>query len=379
MAWIECLTLCLPLFHWTQPAEALPPASSFWAAAPVEQRPAPQTASAYPSFNSQQFDQQIQRYLRYLATVGRPDILIVGSSRARWGVDPIVLQRSLGEQGYPNLKIFNFGINGATAKVVDFLLRQFLTPDQLPRVIVWADGVRAFNSGRVDHTHSRIVASQGYKRLTSGIRPVPPPPLDWGQLCIEIPSSSIAHVLTQDKSLSRDRAVSAADTQPICVQSMSKTLERSLGVSALTIVDRREAAGFQPLSARFNPTTYFRSYPSVPGEYDGDYRNFSLEGEQTIALRNVANFARARRIPLIVVSLPLTQVYFDRSRTEYERQFRTFMRAAAKAEQFRFYDLSHRWLSQHDYYIDPSHLNRYGAAAVSQQLAQAQVIPKSAF
>ncbi|MBD2021528.1 hypothetical protein H6F43_15215, partial [Leptolyngbya sp. FACHB-36] len=90
-------------------------------------------------------------------------------------------------------------------------------------------------------------------------------------------------------------------------------------------------------------------------------------------------FARAKRIPLIVVNLPLTQLYFDRSRTEYERQFRTFMRAASRTEQFRFYDLSRRWLSQHDYYIDPSHLNRYGAAAVSQQLAQTQVIPKSAF
>ena len=36
--------------------------------------------------------------------------------------------------GYENADIFNFGINGATAQVVDMVLRQVLEPDQLPPV-----------------------------------------------------------------------------------------------------------------------------------------------------------------------------------------------------------------------------------------------------
>jgi hypothetical protein len=69
----------------------------------------------YPSLNSQQLDRQLQLYTQYLARFGQPDILIVGSSRALQGVDPIALQHALAKRGYPNLKIFNFGINGAIA------------------------------------------------------------------------------------------------------------------------------------------------------------------------------------------------------------------------------------------------------------------------
>ncbi|XHX80603.1 MAG: hypothetical protein RBJ76_11935 [Stenomitos frigidus ULC029] len=133
---------------------------------------APPSGNPFPTFNSQQFDQQLQRYLRFVAQAGQPDILIVGSSRALQGIDPIILQQTLTRRGYPKLKIFNFGINGATAQLVDLLLRKLLTPDQLPRLLLWADGVRAFNSGRVDTTYNRAIASSGYQLLMTGIRPV---------------------------------------------------------------------------------------------------------------------------------------------------------------------------------------------------------------
>jgi hypothetical protein len=91
--------------------------------------------------------------------------MIVGSSRALRGVDPVALRKELAAMGYEDISIFNFGINGATAQVVDLVIRQVLEPDQLPRLIIWADGARAFNSGRVDVTFNAIVASPGYRDL----------------------------------------------------------------------------------------------------------------------------------------------------------------------------------------------------------------------
>ena len=85
------------------------------------------------------------------------------------GVDPAALRQSLGAAGYEGLSIFNFGVNGATAQVVDLIVRRLIPPDQLPQIIVWADGARAFNSGRTDVTFDAIATSEGYQQLESGV------------------------------------------------------------------------------------------------------------------------------------------------------------------------------------------------------------------
>ena len=123
------------------------------------------------SFSSDLLDEQLELYLSYVAAVGPPDVLIVGSSRALQGVDPKQLKQSLTETGRPGLKVFNFSVNGATAQVIDFQLRRLLKPEHLPQMIVWADGVRAFNSGRDDRTFNSIVGSEGSKLLAAGVRP----------------------------------------------------------------------------------------------------------------------------------------------------------------------------------------------------------------
>ncbi|MBO0351985.1 hypothetical protein J0895_23465, partial [Phormidium pseudopriestleyi FRX01] len=125
----------------------------------------------YPTFNSDILDEQLGLYLSYIEAMGRPDILIVGSSRAVQGVDPRILRQGLAARGLSGLRVFNFGIHGATAQVVRFQLQELLGPEHLPRMILWADGVRAFNSGRSDRTYNEIVQSPGYQRLASGVRP----------------------------------------------------------------------------------------------------------------------------------------------------------------------------------------------------------------
>lgn len=126
----------------------------------------------YPSFNSQLLDQQLILYSIHLFLSGPPDVLIVGSSRAIQGVDPKTLTQTLVAQGHTELDIYNFSINGATAQVIDLLLREILTPDQLPKLVVWADGSRAFNDGRPDRTYEQISESEGFQQLANGMNPI---------------------------------------------------------------------------------------------------------------------------------------------------------------------------------------------------------------
>jgi lysophospholipase L1-like esterase len=326
----------------------------------------------FPSFNSQRLDQQLKLYANYLSRVGTPDVLIVGSSRSLQGIDPLVLQEALNAQGYAGLNIYNFSINGATAQVIDLVLRRILTPEQLPQLILWGDGSRAFNSGRVDRTYNSIVASEGFKRLEIGDRPIqsgfrPTPErlpaflpelcMDWQEPSAAIaPSSSVCSALEETASIP-DAAASNPLPQPE------------------VIAPDLNANGFQAVSTQFNPATYYRQFPRVSGRYDSNYVPFQLNGEQTAATVAIARFARAHRVPLVFVNLPLSGEYLDTVRNRYERQFRQHMQQLASREGFLFRDLLNRWPTQHDYYADPSHLNQNGARAVALQLVADPNIP----
>lgn len=405
----------------------------------------------YPSFNSQRLDEQLIRYQRLLDESGPPNILIVGSSRALQGVDPVALELALAHYGYPGLKVYNFSINGATARVIDLVLRKILTPEQLPDIIIWADGVRAFNSGRVDRTYQAIVESEGYKLLSSGISPLqttqaPPaesapteatttptgPPrtvprrspmavpksevVDFPQLSAnEDPREAIAasyqamsvwfdrvrgeiantyeRETQQAMWIRRREPTSPTDpaqspNAPPSIPGTGRPVLPSGGsdrpplptiaqVMAGETPNQMQPTGFVPVSDRYDPNAYYQTYPKVPGQYDGDYAAFNLQGDQKAALEAVASFARSQQIPLIVVNLPLNLDYLDSVRMSSERQFRQQMQSMASQRGFIFRDFGELWPNQDDYFADPSHLNRYGAFAVALELASDRSIPWS--
>jgi len=378
-------------------------------------QPKARVTTDHPSFNSRQLDERFAIYRQYVQQHGTPDVLIVGSSRALRGIDPAALQKVLAQPGQPPLKIFNFGINGATAQVVDLLVRQMLPPDSLPRLIIWADGARAFNSGRHDITFNGIVASQGFQAFLVGNSPFPgdttprnnhpesaqataassmPLPGEdayqrvnqqlnarLGQLSMVYPQrdrfkaqlrAEIATHLPATRPSANDSATTLSDL------SNSTSPAAAAGTTMPVLADgigNSDYQGFLPLAIRFNPGTYYQKYSRVAGDYDSDYQNFRLEGVQAEALTNLALFAQNRQIALIFVNLPLTQDYLDPTRRRYEEQFQTQMQRWAQQLRFVYRDLSQSFLTQTDYFSDPSHLNRYGGYAVSQRLAQDALIP----
>jgi hypothetical protein len=305
----------------------------------------------FPSFNSYRLDQELRLYTQYLRTQGTPDVLIIGSSRSLQGIDPTALQASLVKQGYPKLKIFNLGINGGTAKVNEVLVRRILAPEQLPRLIIWGDGSRAFNNGRPDLTYNGIVASKGYQRLATGDRPIP------SHARWDLPLLRAA----ANKALAESQPASPAKADP-------------------AIATDLDANGFQMVTDVYNPDLYYQRYPRVPGSYDADYEKFNLEGEQQAATVAIAQFAKSRNIPLVLVNLPLTADYLDPIRRNYEQQFRQHMRQLSQREQFIFCDLSQQTdLMQNGYFADPSHINRHGARAIGTHLATVPSIPWDMF
>lgn len=354
----------------------------------------------FTSFDNPIFDDQLLLYLSSIAAVGQPDVLIVGSSRALVGIDPQQLQQALAAQGKGNLKVFNFGVNGGTAQIVDFQLRQLLKSEQLPRLILWADGVRAFNSGRPDRTYNSMVASEGYQRLMAGERPtLPQNQSEAAETCEDLPGISLSKISPQPLKPASRSALAVAtsgqegmagvpleatrDSVPAPDEELLLTqLDEITAPSGLTMARNItgysswaiKANGFLPLDIRFAPRSYYQKKPRVSGRYDADYQPFNLAGQQATALNSVKAMAKQQQIPLVFVNLPLNQDYLDSVRRLREQQFQQMMHKQA-GDGLVFIDMGRQWPNRNEYFSDPSHLNRYGAAAVANQLANNPQIP----
>ncbi|HTL89508.1 MAG TPA: hypothetical protein VL134_08900 [Leptolyngbya sp.] len=348
--------------------------------------------SPYPTFNAPQVDEKFVLYRQYVAQYGAPDVLIVGSSRAMRGIDPVVLEQALATQGYPGMRVFNFGINGATVQVADVIVRRLLASEKQPKMILFADGLRAFNSGRPDATFDAIASSPGFRRLPEISAESAPNPTQ----AFTKPLETIARTNTtvsdgyqgfNDQLLQQVGQLSTVWHDRSKLQTLFK---RGLALG-FTPIDTAEADGestiaqdgqglidingFLPISNRFNPVTYYQKYSRVAGDSDADYANFNLEGVQDQALRSLAQYAKSQEIPLVIVNLPLTQNYLDAYRRDREQEFQQYLMRLSGELGFTYRDLLENWKDTPDFFSDPSHINRYGAYAVSTHLAKDPLIP----
>ncbi|KAM3092682.1 hypothetical protein ACKFKF_30940 [Phormidesmis sp. 146-12] len=344
--------------------------------------------SPYPTFNARQLDEKLVLYRQFVAQHGAPDVLVLGSSRAMRGIDPVTLQQSLAAQGYPGQKVFNFGVNGATAQVIDLIVRHLLPAEKMPKLILWADGSRAFNSGRLDITYNAIAVSPGFKKLPTDIAAAPAKPAE------NALGSSIETIAVTNTSVSESyQTVNTLLNQSLAKLSSVYNQRESLknlfrqgitgqskpGQDTETIAQDGQGLvdidGFLPIANRFNPATYYQKYSRVTGANDSDYDNFSLEGRQQAAIASLAKFTQAQKIPLVFVNLPLTGEYLDPARSGHEQAFQQHMIKISSEMGFTYRNLVGEWTTENDFFSDPSHLNRYGAYVVSQHIAKDPLIP----
>jgi hypothetical protein len=303
-----------------------------------------------------------------------PEILIVGSSRALRGLEPKTLEKTLNDKGYKDISVFNLGIDGATAKVVNLQITQILSQHQLPRMIIWADGLRAFNSSRSDLTYDEITASVGYKQLqeelkNKGVNPNPitnPTELSTKSSNPIAQSFDMLFATYSKRQEIRTSLVKKFDRNTHMLSNSDALLAATMP-STVTALDPK---GFVAFDVTFDPNTYFQKFPQVPGDYDLDYRNFETNGSQFEAFANVVDFCRRNNIELLVVNMPLHATYLDQIRSRHEATFNGRMQELALREGFTYLDLSQSILNQADLFSDPSHLNKKGAIAISQLLAQ---------
>ena len=333
------------------------------------------------SFNNYLLEQKLDQYQNICKQQGVPDILIVGSSRALRGVDPAVFRDK------SNLQVYNFGINGATAQVVNLILRQLSQSEQLPKMVIWADGSRAFNSGRIDRTYETITSSSGYRKLarTIGFNQNNSSLLQAQSFFQNVYQDIDTVIETQLAELSpayhhRDRLKDLVRTSlPFVVQFADGEDASSSHDPAASINERDiNSDGFLPLKLQFDPPTYYQKYARVTGDSDGDYASFQLQNNQDTALHQTIDLLKSKQVRLVFVNLPLSDIYLDKFRRQHEITFKKYMQDLMDSNQLTFVDMDGLLNTRHDHFSDPSHLNQTGAIAVSEYLTQTKAIQLNA-
>jgi len=325
----------------------------------------PAKISTY-QYNNEHLNQKLALLEWQMSKSGKPpQVLVVGSSRALRGIEPQVLEQSLQTTGHQGIEVFNMGINGATAQVVDLQLTKILASSQLPKMIIWADGVRAFNNNRDDNTYREIMLSPPhlFKSFKDGA--TKPEKI--------LTSPSMLNLL---QAYPQREQVRLALTQTY--SQFTKSLSNSEDLIAASMPTRSldmDPKGFVAVGLNFEPKSYFQLHPYVPGVDDLDYRDFSLDGDQIAALERMVKFCAEHHIRLVFINMPLHTSYLDAARQKYDQVFSDRMQNLATSQKLTYVDLSKIWSQQPQYFSDPSHLNHQGAIALSRYLATYPEIP----
>jgi hypothetical protein len=137
--------------------------------------------------------------------------------------------------------------------------------------------------------------------------------------------------------------------------------------------------GFVSVDVRFEPQTYFKTYPKVYGDYDLDYRDFDMNGRQLDALTAIIDFCERQKIKLVFVNMPMHSSYLDSSRLRREKILTQRMKELSQHGNLTYIDFSSIWKNQPQYFSDPSHLNHTGAIAIASKLATNPKMPWQLF
>jgi hypothetical protein len=331
-------------------------------------------------YNNPFLNQKLLLIDSYMSSIGRaPDVMIVGSSRALRGIEPHTLEQSLAKRGYRGIRVFNMGVNGATAQVVHLQIARILSSQQLPRLIIWADGARAFNSNRVDETFDAIASSHGYTLLqeaeqkggqpghnrTSGVSPLN-----------HFLDRTLANWLPAYASREQIRTSIVSSYNRLTARFTNGALTTTTTLANALRMDKN---GFVSVDVRFEPQTYFKTYPKVYGDYDLDYRDFDMNGRQLDALTAIIDFCERQKIKLVFVNMPMHSSYLDSSRLRREKILTQRMKELSQHGNLTYIDFSSIWKNQPQYFSDPSHLNHTGAIAIASKLATNPKMPWQLF
>lgn len=284
-----------------------------------------------------QFEFQLHRLDRALASKGQIDCIFLGNSMVWRGLNPSLFQKAYSVPTGQNLQCFNFGVDAMPAAAAGEIA-QILIHDYQPKLLIYG-------------TDARDYAVPPTRQDTTAIRDMP-----WVRY--RMGAFSLEGVLFEYSYAYRYKA----------------SLRHLLRFDRRTLLRKeKNLSGFDPeprskFDIRRHPSVYKDEY-HVKYYYEmlSNYRMLpqNLEGLDRILRQNT------ERTRIVLVEMPVPQAYmhfFKNGRRDHQR-FVEQIAARAAEKKILFVRTSQLELIPDDGWVDYSHLNTKGAQIFSSWLA----------
>jgi hypothetical protein len=303
--------------------------------------PSPQTWSAPEA------QHKADQLAGWTGRFGRPDVVVFGASMADNGLDPAVMDTSLGRAG----AAYNASLVGTSLESVALWATHFVVPKLRPRVVVLGMSPVELNPN-VPNEQSSIEA----------FRDAPAARRSLGR---ETLLAKADRLLGDVSSLFRYRKVLRTVTL--------WTAGRSNGAKgAATVNDPALTPQGMSLTGRDTPYGTFLGRPvsaqTRAGQYQGDlFHHFTIGAEKTAALRQLVVDLRTEGARVVIVELPLTNdavAYLPHGQGDLTATGEALRLVAGQTGSD--YLATGVWPTS--LFADPGHLNGRGAEALTTQV-----------
>jgi hypothetical protein len=290
----------------------------------------------------------------------RPDVVILGSSRARMGILPPVIERTVCRETGMRLTAFNLAQLGSGIRTSHRILRDILSMRKPPRFLVLEVFPGQFNSDSLflNNTYFKYFASQldilfslDRRVLGDGMGP---------RACgLVRDASNLIGLATRNPTQQRYRnqlefAAAQGGAFPLpTAENMNRLSHEELArLRQMGDVGARHVDWFQPED------------------------RYTINGAADRAFRDSLSLCKKQGIQMLVISLPILgdpeQPHGDRN---YE-QFIEYITETCDREQVKFRDLQDKVVLQKGDYWDASHVNKNGALIISEYVADEILLPE---
>ncbi|HMA37108.1 MAG TPA: hypothetical protein VKY74_21815 [Chloroflexia bacterium] len=281
----------------------------------------------------------------------RPDVLLLGSSRVQAGLSPSLLmnrvQATLGRRP----QILNLGLAGGTPQANYWLLKNAITADKQPALIIYGTSEYEFNP------YSPLLPDNYADELATLA--------DYGQAFpdpLARIDAQLAYLLGRPWHLVRYRG----------------TLHDTLGDlvapdDPAAPVD--DAYGFLPLNHQMTAIDVRQMRATYLGPR-GYLRDYTVQGYQATRFEQLLALAQARGIRVAVINMPITTVHEHFLAPADYAAYRTYLQTTTARYGVPFVDYNNHalWQEPGDF-ADTHHLNRVGAKKLSQLVSTDVLLP----
>jgi hypothetical protein len=299
-----------------------------------------------------------------LLAFGAPDVAIVGSSRARRGVNSPELQAALGTRKKPT-RVANFALDGARAEETEITIRRIVEVAKRPRLIVWP--ISPYDLGGIRRTPGDTVRFLWR-------------PVDWLRVRRKVGSDADRHLpdsirnevsryswLVRYRPIVRD-LIEGSQRRPQ-LRFLSELIRGDRDPTPLhgaTFPKHLQGGGS---ASRDVSLERVRSYLGGAFTERGWPRN-----HQAINLENAAKTLKRERIPLLFVELPSHPLLEEAMPPGTSKKFRQLVTEVAARHGTKFVTLADLGVEfePSDFY-EQSHVNYAGAKKYTKAITPAVV------